>query len=139
MGLELLPEGRHSFPKVTHELGASMISPIVRKWTIYSLVTTAVAAWICFLVSFFYFHDGHLPNYSQPSMGRIYESNNHGSKVYLTKSEHDLVLGLQILAGIVFVVAFLLNKKWRVSVHPLEGMTPRQRENIRQGRPPFLG
>lgn len=60
-----------------------MISPIVRKWTIYSLVTTAAAAWICFLVSFFYFHDGHLPHYPQPSMGRIYESNNHG-KVYLT-------------------------------------------------------
>lgn len=139
MGLELLPEGRHSFPKVTHWLGASMISPIVRKWTIYSLVTTAVAAWIGFLVLFFYFHDGHLPNFAQPTMGRIYESNNHGSKVYLTRSEHDLVLGLQILAGIVFVVAFLLNKKWRVSVNPLEGMTPRQRENIRQGRPPFLG
>jgi len=116
-----------------------MISPIVRKWTIYSLVTTAAAALICFLVSFFYFHDGHLPHYPQPSMGRIYESNNHGSKVYLTRSEHDLDLGLQILAVIAFVAAFLLNKKWRVSVDPLEGMTPRQLDNIRQGRPPFLG
>lgn len=107
----------------------------LRKLIVYSLITLSVASGVAFLVSFFYFHDGHLPNVMQESTGRIYESNNHGHMAYLNKAEHYWLVTLQIAIGGLFVFGWILNRKWRVYVHPLEGMTHQQRYNIAQGRP----
>lgn len=113
--------------------GYIMKSVIMRKWILYSLVTLSVASWAGFLVTFYHFHDGHLPNVSQQSTGHIYESNNHGHMAYLTGSEHTLLIGLQVGGVSFFLLGFGLNRKWRVSVHPLEGLTAQQRYNVLHG------
>lgn len=111
-----------------------MKSVKLRKWILYSLVTLSVASWAGFFVSFSYFHDGHLPSVSQEATGRIYESNRHGHMAYLTKSEHEWLIAQQVTAGVVILLAFILNRKWRVTVDPLEGLTPQQRYNVVHGR-----
>jgi hypothetical protein len=56
--------------------------------------------------------------------GHAYESNNHGHMAYLTSAEHGWLVGLQIAGAALYVVAFILNRKWRVHVNPTEGTTP---------------
>jgi hypothetical protein len=107
----------------------------MRKWILYSLITLSMASWAGFFVTFTYFHDGLLPSVLQESTGHIYESNSHGHMAYLTKYEHEGLIALQVSAVILFVLGIILNRKWRVYVHPLEGMTHQQRYNILQGRP----
>jgi len=82
------------------------------------------------LYLFFYYHDGHLPKSPQPVIGRVYPSNNHGSIVYLNKSEHDLLLGLLLCFPLPFLVGVILNNKWRVFTDPLEGFSAEQRYKI---------
>jgi glucan phosphoethanolaminetransferase (alkaline phosphatase superfamily) len=107
----------------------------IRKWILYSLITLSMASWAGFFVTFTYFHDGHLPSVPQESTGHIYESNSHGHMAYLTTYEHDWLIALQVAAMTLFVLGIILNKRWHVYVHPLEGMTHQQRYNILQGRP----
>jgi hypothetical protein len=113
--------------------GYIMKSVIIRKWTLYSLVTLWVASGAAFLVTFYRFHDGHLPNVLQKSTGHIYESNNHGHLAYLTRSEHNLLIALQVGGIPFFLLAFILNRNWRINVHPLEGLTAQQRYNVLHG------
>ena len=98
------------------------------------LVVLCLAISIGLLVSdvglFYYFHNGHLPNLPIPAIGRVYPSNNHGSIVYLTKSENDFRTLLQLGGMLTFFIAFVLNKKWQVFKNPLEGLSPEQRYKI---------
>jgi hypothetical protein len=112
-----------------------MQSVAIRKWVTYSVLWLGLGLWISFFVFQAYCHDGHLPNAPQQSTGHIYQSNNHGHMAYLAKSEHNLLIGLEIGGVAFFVLAFILNRTWRVHVHPLEGLTPQQRYNVLQGRP----
>jgi hypothetical protein len=112
-----------------------MKSVKIRKWVLYSLIMLSMASWAGFFVTFAYFHDGHLPSVLQESTGHIYESNSHGHMAYLTEYEHDWLIALQVAAAALFVLGIILNKRWHVYVHPLEGMTHQQRYNILQGRP----
>lgn len=53
---------------------------------------------------FFSYHYSTLPKTPQPELGRIYQSSNHGSLVYLTGAE---ATGLSLL-WVAFVVGFVL-------------------------------
>jgi hypothetical protein len=53
---------------------------------------------------FFSYHYSVLPKTPEPELGRIYQSSNHGSLVYLTGSEAS---GLSLL-WVAFVVGFVL-------------------------------
>src|ERR1700682_4901047 len=112
-----------------------MQSLALRKWITYSFVVLAAGLWISFFIFQAYCHDGHLPNAPQQSTGHVYQSNNHGHMAYLTKVEHNVLIGLEIGGVAFFLLAFTLNRKWRVHVDPLEGFTPQQRYNLQQGRP----
>jgi hypothetical protein len=83
---------------------------------------------------FYEFHDGSLPTVPQPAAGRIYPSNNHGSIVYLTRSEMSLLELLQFGSAVPFFAAFFVNRRWRVFVDPLEGLTFEQRYKVLHGR-----
>ena len=112
-----------------------MQSLALRKWITNSIFVLAVGLWTSFFVFQAYCHDGHLPNAIQQSTGHTYQSNNHGHMAYLTKSEHNLLIGLEIGGVAFFVLGFIVNRRSRVHVHPLEGLTPQQRYNVLQGRP----
>jgi hypothetical protein len=112
-----------------------MEAPAFRKWITNGSSAVAAALWISFFVFQAYCHDGHLPNAPQQSTGHTYQSNNHGHMAYLTKTEHNLLIGLQIGGVAFFMLAFALNRRWRVHVDPLEGLTHQQRYNVLQGRP----
>ena len=85
------------------------------------------------LFLFYEYHDGSLPRVPQPATGRIYPSNNHGSIVYLTRSENELLEILQFGGAVPFIVAFVLNRRWRVFVDPLETLSPEQRYKVLHG------
>ena len=74
----------------------------------------SAACWISYLISFYYFHNGHLPTLPQPETGRIYESNNHGSFVYLTLSEELFGWGLFFSTFLFFYLAYQLNERWKI-------------------------
>ena len=106
----------------------------VKKAVIAGCLCLAIGLWFGFFATFFYFHDGHLPRNPQPESGRVYSSNNHGSVVYLNKQEDNLLLFLQLGAGVSFVIGYFLNHRWRVFTDPLAGLSQKQRYKILHGR-----
>jgi hypothetical protein len=105
------------------------------KWIINSILSIAAGSWLAFFIVHAYYHDGHLPNVARASTGHIFVSNSHGHMAFLTKSEHYTLIALQVAAVVAFLLGYTLNRKWRVHVHPMEGLTAQQRYNILQGRP----
>jgi hypothetical protein len=53
------------------------------------------------------------PTVAQPSIGRIYGLNTHGSVVYLTSAERLRLFGLQAIAAALMIVALLVQFKGR--------------------------
>jgi hypothetical protein len=76
----------------------------------------AACLWIGSSVLFAYFHDGHLPRTSQPAIGRVYVSNDHGRIAFLTRDENYLFNALQVSAFIVFGLGFAADRRWKA--HP---------------------
>jgi hypothetical protein len=55
-------------------------------------------------------HDAYTkPQSRDVTAGRVHALNTHGSIVYLTDEEHLLLCGLQILAGLVFGTAIIVD------------------------------
>ena len=106
----------------------------LRKSLLIACLVLCAGLFISSSLLFHYYHGGHLPRYPQPTVGRVYPSSNHGSIVYLTRSEHNLLVALRLSGLIPFFVGFILNKKWRVFVDPLESLSPEQRYEILHGR-----
>jgi hypothetical protein len=111
------------------------MSATAKKWILNSILSITVGSWIPFFVFYAYCHDGHLPNVAQASTGHTFQSNSHGHMAYLAKSEHYTLIGLQVAAVVAFLLGYTLNRRWRVHVHPLEGLTSQQRYNVLRGRP----
>jgi hypothetical protein len=110
-----------------------MSVPTLRKTIVWSLMAIAVAMFVFSLYIFHAYHYGNLPRLPQPETGRIIPSNNHGSVVYLTREEDSLLQILQFGGTVPFFIGFILNRRWRVVVHPLEGLPAEQRYKILHG------
>ena len=123
------------YPKNFKEMSYMTFSWIhtLRKFLLIFCLVLTLAFAIAWIYLFNYYHDGHLPNFPQPSIGRLYPSNNHGSFVYLTQSENDLLNRLAIFIPMPFFLGFVVNKKWRIFTDPLEGYSPEQRYKILRG------
>lgn len=109
---------------------------VLKKSLVVLSLSISVGMFISSLYLFYLYHDGHLPNSPQPTIGRVYPSNNHGSVVYLTRSENNLLKFLQFGGMIPFLVGFILNRRWRVFIDPLEGLSHKERYKVLHG--PYL-
>ena len=77
------------------------------------LVYTAVILWFAFIALFERY------SYTRPSAqnvetGRVYEHNNHGHITYLTAREHDVLIGMQIGAFVIFISGTLVEPEKRI-------------------------
>ena len=55
-------------------------------------------------------HDAYTkPPHSDATVGRVHALNTHGSYVYLNRDEQFLLYGLQILAGLAFGSALIID------------------------------
>jgi hypothetical protein len=107
--------------------------PTLRKSVVVFCLAAAIGMFMSSLCLFYYYHYSDRPNVPRPEVGRIYSSNSHGSVVYLTRSENYL-LNILVFGGILPVlVGFLLNKRWRVFVDPLEGLSAEERYKVLHG------
>ena len=91
-----------------------MTVQLFKKTLLVLCMVSCLALGFSWLYLFFYYHDGHLPVSPQPEIGRVYPSNNHGSVVYLTRAEDNLLTGLGFSVVVPFFIGYALNKRWRV-------------------------
>lgn len=66
----------------------------------------ALGVWFSSFFLWEYF-DAHKPNIAEPSRGRIYPLNTHGSIVYLSQGEHYALYGL-VAAGATFFLLVIV-------------------------------
>jgi hypothetical protein len=111
-----------------------MPAPLFRKNLLIGLVTLSAIMFLSSMYLFSIFHDGQFPSHPEPRSGYIYESNNHGSIVYITLKQNLAFFILWIGALLLFGLAYRLNEKWRIWVDPLEKLTPSQRYKILHGK-----
>jgi len=89
------------------------ISALRKSLVVFCLAVSAGMG-LASIYLFYSYHYGTLPAIPRPDLGRVYPSNNHGSIVYLTQSENDLLNVLQFGGVIPFLVGFFLNGRWGV-------------------------
>ncbi|MFL6519514.1 MAG: hypothetical protein ACJ8NS_04780 [Chthoniobacterales bacterium] len=100
-----------------------MTAPLIRrlqKVLVITLLATALGSFL-FLGQIGYYYYNARPREPHPEAGRIYSEHVKGiggvAEVYLTRLEHlpyDYAIWIQSGSGLLAVVAFVLNHRWRV-------------------------
>jgi len=70
-------------------------------------------AWICL----WFHYDGTRPHAADPTAGRVYQLNTHGSIVYLNAQEHWLMISLFPACVLFFAIGHLIDR-WQRPFKP---------------------
>lgn len=93
----------------------------LKRFTVITLVSTGVAAFILHLLLWFYWLD-HNPASPKPETGEIYFLNHHGYHFYVTKTQ-SMLEGLLNDAFVILACAgSILNLYWKVVRDPSESV-----------------
>ena len=88
----------------------------LHKFTVVISTALSIGCGLLFLYLFFSFHGGNLPHVAQPETGRVFESNNHGSVVFLNEREHYSLIALQAGVVIFGLIGLAINRKYKAYV-----------------------
>ena len=94
------------------------LDPEARGWRIAAYVAGFGALGSFFAGIYLWFHfDGTRPHAADPTAGRVYPLNTHGSVVYLDAREHWLLTSLLAAVFVLGVIGFLIDR-WQRPFKP---------------------
>jgi hypothetical protein len=97
-----------------------------------ALAVGAVVVWIA-QFSLFFHYSASPSSVADPSVGRTYVLNNHGSLRYVTLAEYRLIWALFYSALCFSGGAMILKVRWGVRMGPFDGMPGNVRSQVMSG------
>lgn len=104
--------------------------PKPRRIFLTALAVFGLVIWFSFIALFEHYSFTR-PNRPDPTAGRIYELNNHGSYAYLTKGEQQCLWSLEFGGLPFFFAAVALARFWKIPTQPYSDLPKNVRDLIR--------